>query len=206
MRQDPQERPSVELAQTAEGPPELEAGQRIAEARAGDVGRRFLAQLGQEAARARGPGARSPGRPGHPSPSVAARPSTVAATSPKSVTAEPSGERREDAHVGRQERQAMGASGRGRGRRKAAGGRRCGPASGRERPAPARWWRAAPPTRSRRSRTSVRRPALPRYAAQTRPLWPPPTTTASQPRAHLRPPSGRAIAAARGRRGARWRP
>ena len=38
---------------------------------------------------------------------------------------------------------------------------------------------AAPPTRSRCSSTSVRSPALARYAALTSPLWPPPTTMAS---------------------------
>ena len=38
----------------------------------------------------------------------------------------------------------------------------------------------APPTVSRRSSRSVRRPARPRYAAATRPLWPAPTTMASQ--------------------------
>ena len=39
---------------------------------------------------------------------------------------------------------------------------------------------AAPPTRSFFSSTSVRSPALPRYAAWVRPLWPPPTTIASK--------------------------
>ncbi len=39
---------------------------------------------------------------------------------------------------------------------------------------------AAPPTTSRRSQTSVRRPFLARYAPATRPLCPPPTTTTSQ--------------------------
>ena len=38
----------------------------------------------------------------------------------------------------------------------------------------------APPTIGRRSTTRTRRPALARYAAATRPLWPPPTTMASQ--------------------------
>src|SRR5690606_40631656 len=38
---------------------------------------------------------------------------------------------------------------------------------------------AAPPTRWRRSRISVRRPALARYAPLMRPLWPPPMTMAS---------------------------
>ena len=38
---------------------------------------------------------------------------------------------------------------------------------------------AAPPTIAFFSSTSVRRPALPRYAAWVRPLWPPPTTIAS---------------------------
>ena len=38
---------------------------------------------------------------------------------------------------------------------------------------------AAPPTRSFFSSTRVRSPALPRYAALVRPLWPPPTTIAS---------------------------
>ena len=37
----------------------------------------------------------------------------------------------------------------------------------------------APPARLRRSRTSVRRPALARYPAVTRPLWPAPTMIAS---------------------------
>src|SRR6478672_5672315 len=38
---------------------------------------------------------------------------------------------------------------------------------------------AAPPTRGRRSSTTTRLPARARYAAATRPLWPPPTTMAS---------------------------
>ena len=38
---------------------------------------------------------------------------------------------------------------------------------------------AAPPTRCRRSRTRASRPARARYAAAVRPLWPPPTMTAS---------------------------
>src|SRR5712692_6432807 len=37
----------------------------------------------------------------------------------------------------------------------------------------------APPTIRRRSRTRTFNPAFARYAAETRPLWPPPTTTAS---------------------------
>src|SRR2546426_535869 len=37
----------------------------------------------------------------------------------------------------------------------------------------------APPTIGRRSTTRTRCPALARYAAATRPLWPPPTTMAS---------------------------
>src|SRR5207245_4720047 len=37
----------------------------------------------------------------------------------------------------------------------------------------------APPTIGRRSTTRTRRAALARYAAATRPLWPPPTTMAS---------------------------
>src|SRR3989442_13265362 len=37
----------------------------------------------------------------------------------------------------------------------------------------------APPTIGRRSRTRTFRPAFARYAAETRPLWPPPTMTAS---------------------------
>ena len=38
---------------------------------------------------------------------------------------------------------------------------------------------AAPPSTWRRSSTSTFRPARARYAAFTRPLWPPPTTIAS---------------------------
>ena len=38
---------------------------------------------------------------------------------------------------------------------------------------------AAPPTMAFFSSTSVRSPALARYAAWVRPLWPPPTTIAS---------------------------
>ncbi len=38
---------------------------------------------------------------------------------------------------------------------------------------------AAPPTSGRDSSTAVRSPALARNAAATRPLWPPPTITAS---------------------------
>ena len=38
---------------------------------------------------------------------------------------------------------------------------------------------AAPPTTGRDSSTVVRSPALARNAAATRPLWPPPTITAS---------------------------
>ena len=38
---------------------------------------------------------------------------------------------------------------------------------------------AAPPVTSRRSQTSVSSPCLARYAAATRPLWPPPMTMAS---------------------------
>src|ERR1700726_4483593 len=38
----------------------------------------------------------------------------------------------------------------------------------------------APPTRARLSSTSTRLPALARYAAQARPLWPAPTITTSQ--------------------------
>src|SRR2546426_11016038 len=38
----------------------------------------------------------------------------------------------------------------------------------------------APPTIGRRSRTRTFSPAFARYAAETRPLWPPPTMTASQ--------------------------
>ena len=41
---------------------------------------------------------------------------------------------------------------------------------------------AAPPKIGRRSSTSVFRPAFARYAAFVRPLWPPPTTIASQVR------------------------
>ena len=41
---------------------------------------------------------------------------------------------------------------------------------------------AAPPVVSRASSTTVRSPARARYAAATRPLWPPPTTIASVPR------------------------
>src|SRR6266516_1319887 len=37
----------------------------------------------------------------------------------------------------------------------------------------------APPTIARRSRTRIFRPALARYAAATRPLWPPPTMIAA---------------------------
>src|SRR2546428_12591680 len=37
----------------------------------------------------------------------------------------------------------------------------------------------APPTIGRRSRTRTFSPAFARYAAETRPLWPPPTMTAS---------------------------
>src|SRR5256886_13834080 len=37
----------------------------------------------------------------------------------------------------------------------------------------------APPTIGRRSRTRTFSPAFARYAAETRPLWPPPTITAS---------------------------
>src|SRR2546425_3810397 len=37
----------------------------------------------------------------------------------------------------------------------------------------------APPTIGRRSRTRTFNPAFARYAAETRPLWPPPTMTAS---------------------------
>src|SRR5262245_51628799 len=39
---------------------------------------------------------------------------------------------------------------------------------------------AAPPTTSRFSRTSTSRPALARYAAHARPLWPPPMMTTSR--------------------------
>ena len=38
---------------------------------------------------------------------------------------------------------------------------------------------SAPPHRLLRSSTSTSSPARARYAAQTRPLWPPPTTTTS---------------------------
>ena len=38
---------------------------------------------------------------------------------------------------------------------------------------------AAPPSTSRRSRTTTRMPARARYAAVTRPLWPPPMMMAS---------------------------
>ncbi len=38
---------------------------------------------------------------------------------------------------------------------------------------------AAPPVLCRFSRTTTRLPYLARYAAATRPLWPPPMTTAS---------------------------
>ena len=38
---------------------------------------------------------------------------------------------------------------------------------------------AAPPSTCRRSTTSTLRPALARYAALTRPLWPPPITITS---------------------------
>src|SRR4051794_37535623 len=46
-------------------------------------------------------------------------------------------------------------------------------------PAHGRSETAAPPTWSRRSRTSTERPARARIAAATRPLWPPPMITRS---------------------------
>ena len=49
---------------------------------------------------------------------------------------------------------------------------------------------AIPPTCSRASRTTTVSPARPRYAAQVKPLWPPPTTIASYvTRAALSAPS-----------------
>src|SRR6266705_1901873 len=62
----------------------------------------------------------------------------------------------------------------------------------------------APPSTCRRSSTSTRLPARARYAAVTRPLWPPPITIASYCFATRRPPRPRnARPIARGRAGVR---
>ena len=65
---------------------------------------------------------------------------------------------------------------------------------------------AAPPTRSRRSRTTTRRPARARYAAVTRALCPPPMTATSYVSAIVRRLVGRGRGALPSPRSGRWRP
>src|SRR5918995_4850338 len=57
---------------------------------------------------------------------------------------------------------------------------------------------AAPPTRWRGWRMSVRSPAFARYAPLTRPLWPPPTTMASYRSGLIGPSGGLALRVVQG--------
>ena len=179
-RQDAQDRPAVVAAEAAERPPELEPGERVAEPGRLDVGRRPR----RRSRRGSPPSERTSRSnadvaPRRRRPTARAGPRRSGRRRPTATIAPPSGRGAKARTSGADERQPVAlevevADDRrpqpadGVGQRRDAGARR---QLGRSRP---RRRRVA-----RRSRTSVRSPALPRYAAATRPLWPPPMTIAS---------------------------
>ena len=160
-RQDPGQGPRIGPAEATERPPEREPGERIADARCRDVRWRPTGEIAEEPGQRADEAIEADERVG-----VVAGPRAQAIGGPDRIRPQHDGAavaaRRERPDLRADQREPMRLQAEIADDASGPAGRRCGPASGRGRPGASCEVPAAPPTVSRRSRTSVRMPALPR--------------------------------------------